>query len=205
VLWSVIVCGIHVVHIIDGAYQGRHNFREELHAVLIRRWLKDRRHITLPTLSGTAKNAIRTWLNKNSLVGKNTDSLQDPLLDLMAHVMSASVSGIDGHDNPELIAAYKGLSKVSVTVFGTSNLLPHWLAVVLSTLMTWPHWRKIKRILKPIIAARRTQTDQEDRAAKEHVRDLLTMFVDSTDDDERVAELVGGIVIGGLMVSTTIS
>jgi hypothetical protein len=78
--------------------------------------------------------------------------------------------------------------------------MPSWLAVTFSTLYTLPYWIKIKRILGPVIHNRRGAVAQRPKDPPEPLTDLLSIFVRATDSDSRVAELVGGIVIGGLIV-----
>jgi len=178
-----------------GAVVGRHNFSEELHASTIRRKLETERSETLPRLAEVVSGAVESWLAKNPL--SDTPDIAPTLTNLMAYVMSRVCLGSVGFDDPELLNAYIGLNSDSAVVFGVSNLLPSFIGRIFSDLYVHKHYATIKKKILPVIHLRR-KYQKDSKGVKKELDDFLGFFLDATDDDTRVAELVAGIVIGGL-------
>jgi peroxidase len=147
----------------------------------------------LPAMADVVSQTVNDWLEKNPL--GDSDDISGSLKLLMAYVMSRVCLGGVGFDDPELIEAYIGLNSDSGTVFQISNLLPSFIARIFSDIKVHKHYAIIKKKILPVIRQRRKlQT-----GAKEGLDDLLGFFLDATDNDTNVAELVAGIVIGGLL------
>jgi peroxidase len=181
-----------------GAVVGRHNFAEELHASVIRKKLETERSETLPRLAEVVSGAVDAWLAKNRL--SDTADIGPALTNLMAYVMSRVCLGSVGFDDPELLNAYLGLNSDSGIVFGVSNLLPSFIGRIFSDLYVHKHYATIKKKILPVIHLRRKyQKESKESKSDKQLDDILGFFLDGTDDDNRVAELVAGIVIGGLI------
>ena len=178
-----------------GAVVGRHNFAQELHASVIRRKLETERARVLPPLAGVVARTVDDWLDRNPL--SDTEDISGSLMHLMAYVMSRVCLGRVGFDDPELIEAYIGLNSDSGVVFQFSNLLPSFIARIFSDAKVHKHYATIKRKILPVIRERRRL--QTGASVDEEVDDLLGFFLDATDSDTNVAELVAGITIGGLI------
>ena len=97
----------------------------------------------------------------------------------------------------QLIEAYIGLNSDSGTVFQVSNLLPSFVARIFSAIKVHKHYVTIKKKNLPVIRQRRKL--QVGAAADNNADDFLGFFLNGTDDDTRVAELVAGITIEGLI------
>jgi peroxidase len=177
-----------------GAIVGRKNFDEELHASVIRRKLETERSETLPRLAEIVSDAVNAWLAKNPLT--DTPDISGSLTHLMAYVMSRVCLGREGFDDPELLEAYVGLNTDSGIVFQVSNLLPSFIGRLFSDWKVRKHYSIIKKKIIPVIKRRRKS--QTAATINQETDDLLGFFLDVTDDDTRTAELVAGIVIGGL-------
>jgi len=178
-----------------GAVVGRHNFAQDLHASVIRRKLETERAQVLPAMAEVVSQTVNDWLDKNPLT--DTDDISDSLKHLMAYVMSRVCLGRVGFDDPELIAAYIGLNTDSGVVFQISNLLPSPIARMFSDIKVHKHYAIIKKKILPVIHQRRKL--QTGASVDEKADDLLGFFLDVSNDDTSVAELVAGIVIGGLI------
>ena len=178
-----------------GAVVGRHNFAQELHASVIRRKLETERARVLPAMADVVSRTVNDWLDKNPL--GDSDDISESLKHLMAYVMSRVCLGPVGFDDPELIKAYIGLNSDSGTVFQISDLLPSFIARIFSDIKVHKHYSIIKNKILPLIRQRRKM--QISASVDEKAEDLLGFFLDATDDDTSVAELVAGITIGGLI------
>jgi peroxidase len=180
-----------------GAVVGRHNFAQELHASVIRRKLETERARVLPSFADVVAGTVDDWLDKNPL--SDTEDISGSLMHLMAYVMSRVCLGRLGFDDPELIEAYIGLNSDSGVVFQFSNLLPSFIARIFSDAKVHKHYATIKRKILPVIRERRRL--QTGASVDEEVDDLLGFFLDATDSDSNVAELVAGTAMGGFIVS----
>jgi peroxidase len=178
-----------------GAVVGRKNFAEELHASVIRRKLETDRSETLPRLAEIVSETVESWLAANPLT--DTDDISNKLTLLMAYVMSRLCLGRVGFDDPELLEAYIGLNTDSGLVFQVSNLLPSFIGRVFSDWKVHKNYSLIKKKIMPVIKQRRKE--QTSASVNREIDDLLGFFLDVTDSNTRVAELVAGIVIGGLI------
>lgn len=178
-----------------GAVVGRHNFTEDLHASVIRRKLETERAQVLPAMAVVVSQTVDRWLDNNPLT--DTDDISNSLEHLMAYVMSRVCLGSEGFDDPELIEAYIGLNTDSGIVFQISNLLPSFIARIFSHFKVHKHYKIIKKKILPVIRQRRKL--QTSASVDGKANDLLGFFLDAAKDDKDVAELVGGIVIGGLI------
>jgi peroxidase len=178
-----------------GAVVGRKNFQEELHASVIRRKLETERSETLPRLAEVVSETVDAWLAKNPLT--DTPDISGALTKLMAYVMSRVCLGREGFDDPELLEAYLGLNTDSGIVFQVSNLLPSFIGRLFSDWKVHEHYSIIKKKILPVIKRRRKL--QTAASVNQEADDILGFFLDVTDDDTRTAELVAGIVIGGLI------
>jgi peroxidase len=178
-----------------GAIVGRRNFAQELHASVIRRKLETERAQVLPAMADVVSRTVDDWLDMNPL--GDSDDVSDSLKHLMAYVMSRVCLGRVGFDDPELIEAYIGLNGDSGTVFQVSNLLPSVIARIFSDIKVHKHYATIKKKILPVIRQRRKV--QAGASVDKSADDFLGFFLDATDDDTRVAELVAGITIGGLI------
>lgn len=177
-----------------GAVVGRRNFAQELHASVIRRKLETERAQVLPAMADVVARTVNDWLDMNPL--GDSDDISDSLKHLMAYVMSRVCLGRVGFDDRELIEAYIGLNSDSGTVFQVSNLLPSVIARIFSDIKVHKHYATIKKKILPVIRQRRKL---QDTSTEKSADDFLGFFLDATDDDTRVAELVAGITIGGLI------
>jgi hypothetical protein len=178
-----------------GAVVGRKNFTEELHASVIRRKLETERTETLPRLAEIVSETVQTWLAENPLT--DTDDISGKMTLLMAYVMSRICLGRVGFDDPKLLEAYIGLNADSGVVFQISNLLPSVLGRLFSDWKVHKNYCIIKKKILPVIKQRRKE--QTSASVNREIDDILGFFLDVTDSDTRVAELVAGIVIGGLI------
>jgi len=184
-----------------GAIVGRHNFKDQLHATVIRRRLETDAEQTLPDLAKAIEQVVDEWLNqhKNALSangGKVTD-FRPLAIDLMARVMSfVCIGGRDDvYKNAELIEAYKALNKDSEVIFGVGNLLPGWLSRLFADFKVRNHYATIRKHVLPIVKWRRSMYKPNAPSTSS----LLDSFLNVANTDKDVSELVGGIVIGGLI------
>jgi hypothetical protein len=178
-----------------GAVVGRNNFAQELYASVIRRKLETERARVLPAMADVVSQTVNGWLDINLL--RDSDDISKSITHLVAYVMSRVCLGRVGFDDPELIEAFIGLNTDSGIVFQMSNVLPSFMARIFSDIKVHKHYAIIKAKTLPVIHQRRKQ--QTSPSIDEDADDLLGFFIDVTDDDTRVAELVAAVMVGGLV------
>jgi cytochrome P450 len=184
-----------------GAIVGRHNFKQQLHATVIRRRLETDAPQTLPELAKAIEQVVGEWLDQHkdtlSANGGKVTDFRPLAVDLMARVMSFVCIG--GHEdvykNPELIQAYMALNKDSNVIFGIANLLPGWLSRRFADFKVRSHYATIRKHVLPVVQWRKSMY----KPSAPPTSSLLDSFLNAADSDKDVSELVGGIVIGGLI------
>jgi peroxidase len=128
---------------------------------------------------------------------KNSNDISGSMTHLVAYVMSRVSIGRIGFDDPELIEAFIGLNTDAGIIYQVSNLLPSFMARIFSNIKVHNNYATIKTKILPVIRQRRKlKTGSDDN---KNADDLLGFFLDATDEDTRVAELVAAVLVGGLV------
>ena len=184
-----------------GAVVGRSNFVQDMHASVVRRWLETERARVLPAMADVVSRTVDDWLNKHTL--KNSNDISRSMTHLVVYVMSRVSIGRIGFDDPELIEAFIGLNTDAGVVYQVSNLLPSFMARIFSNIKVHNNYATIKTKILPVIRQRRKlKTGSSDN---KNADDLLGFFLDATDEDTRVAELVAAVLVGGLVASIALT
>lgn len=195
-----------------GAVIGRRNFQTQLHASVIRQQLETDGAKTLPVLAGVIQEVVDQWFNEHhdnfTQDGGRVDDFRPLANDLIARVMSRVCIGPykDVYRKPELIQAFIALDKKSNTIFQVTGLISSfgWLGKKISRFMSnflvWSPDRKIRRFVLPVIKARRDSPDH--RQGQPSTSSLLDAFLDAAENDQDVSDLVGGVVVAGMISMT---
>ncbi|KAJ6569058.1 heme peroxidase [Mycena capillaripes] len=195
-----------------GAVIGRHNFQTQLHASVIRQQLETEGAKTLPVLAGVIQEVVEQWFNEHhdnfTQDGGQVDDFRPLANDLIARVMSRVCIGSykDVYRKPELIQAFIALDKKSNTIFQVTGLISSfgWIGEKISQFMAnflvWSPDRKIRKFVLPVIKARRDSSDYHQ--SQPSTSSLLDAFLDAAENDQDVSDLVGGVVVAGMISMT---
>ncbi|EJD49621.1 hypothetical protein AURDEDRAFT_182766 [Auricularia subglabra TFB-10046 SS5] len=179
-----------------GSVIWRHAFKQHLFATVIRRRLETAAGETLPPLAKVVQEVVEDWLKENeNVLKRKIDDFRPHALQLSARILTRVIFGRkrDVSKNHKLLNAFIGLANDPDQFIGVWTLVKRWYARVLLRFNCGYRGAIRKRIL-PLISARRTEYVE----GKSDMNSLLDAFLDAASEDNDVAQLIEGIVIGSL-------